>query len=198
MQKETHGVWEELQGTAEIKRKEKTAPSAGDIEKMLMTERIKVLEGEVIKLKEKDAQERIGRLEEVINKIMKEKEEEKEKWKEERKVWMNRIIKCEKVIEEMMQKMSEEKKRAKMKGGKRGSNVDGGRKRKEIEKKVKREEQGRKGRMRSTKRNIRKARTRKTTKKEEQEVGRENKLGVKIKAQEKKGKRAKKERGRAE
>ncbi|KAK0071540.1 hypothetical protein PV326_001135 [Microctonus aethiopoides] len=46
MQKEAHEEREKLQGLTEIKKKEKTAPSVSDIEKMLMKERIKVLEGE--------------------------------------------------------------------------------------------------------------------------------------------------------
>ncbi|KAK0088953.1 hypothetical protein PV326_004667 [Microctonus aethiopoides] len=55
------------------------SPSVNDIEKTLMRERIKVLECEVVKIKENDVQKHMEALEITIKKIKKENEEEKEK-----------------------------------------------------------------------------------------------------------------------
>ncbi|KAK0076913.1 hypothetical protein PV326_010444 [Microctonus aethiopoides] len=112
--------------------KEKARPNINDIEKMLMKERIKVLENEIIRVKVSDIQRRI---EETIRKMRKEKEAEKEKWRAEKKELVEKVRKCEKEIEDKIWEINKEKGKEKEK--KRSEAIEGG---SEEESRVEREQ----------------------------------------------------------
>lgn len=107
------------EGREEEGENEKARPKMSDIEKMLMKERIKVLENEVNKMKESDMQKRIETLEETVRKMRREKEEEKEKWREEKKELIEKVRRYEKEIEENIREENREKEREKEKKKKR-------------------------------------------------------------------------------
>lgn len=86
------------------KKRRKKSPSAGEIEKILIKERIKVLECEVVRMREKEVRKRMEALKKEIMKIKKENEEEKKVWRREKKELEEKIRRCEREIENRMTK----------------------------------------------------------------------------------------------
>lgn len=137
-------------------KEEKTGPSESDIEKMLMKERIKVIECEVLRMKEGEGQERIGRLEEAVIKLKRENEEEKERWRREREELIGIIKGYKKELEEMAQRGMKEGggegrggEEVTQEGGEKG-NRERGRERREEDRQQKCQGGGRKERPRES------------------------------------------------
>ncbi|KAK0071080.1 hypothetical protein PV325_013566 [Microctonus aethiopoides] len=87
-----------------VKEWGKRSPSAGEIERMLIKERIKVLECEVVRMRENEVLKRMEALEKEVMKIRKENEEERKMWRREKKELEDKIRRCEREIENRIMK----------------------------------------------------------------------------------------------